>query len=76
MEGVEVVKIISIVAGLLFIVNYFFSKKLYIAATAGQAIIAISFKKSVIENVPITLEKSLEAIGILNNVTTASHYKS
>lgn len=75
-QAESIIKIVAIVSGALFIINYFFSKKMYMTVSAGQATVSISFKKSVIENVPVTLERAMEAISVLNDKAVASQMNS
>lgn len=75
-QAESIIRIVAIVLGALFIIKYFFSKKMYMAVSAGQTTVSISFKKSVIENVPVTLERTKEAISVLNTKSVASQMKS
>lgn len=56
-----------IVVGLLFIIAYFLSKRLAIAVeTCGGDLIWVKFKRSIIENVAMDMEKAVMTIQLIN----------
>lgn len=56
-----------IVIGLVFIIAYFLSKKLTISIeTSGGMVMGLTFKRSVIENVKVDIQKALSAIQLIN----------
>lgn len=65
--GADLYPIIGLTIGLLFFIMYWLSKKIAISIqTKGGIIMGLIFKRSVIENVPIDIQKSLQAINIIN----------
>ena len=65
--GADLFPVIGLTIGLLFFIMYWLSKKMALSIqTKGGIIIGLIFKRSVIENVPIDIQKSLQAINIIN----------
>ncbi len=60
--------IVGLLIGLLFFIAYWLSKKIAISIqTKGGMIMGLSFKRSVIENIPVDIQKAIQAITIINN---------
>lgn len=74
---VEMAWLTLIVAGLVFIVAYFLSKKLAISLeTTGGMLMGLKFKKSVIENVSVDIQKANVAIQLINRKVIEAQTKS
>jgi hypothetical protein len=66
-----------IVIGLVFIIAYFLSKKLAISVeTSGGMVMGLTFKRSVIENVPVDIQKALMAIQLINRKIVEAQMKT
>ena len=58
---------ILLIIGVIFLIAYWLSKKMTITLdTSGGMRMGLSFKRSVIENVPVDIEKAVQAINIVN----------
>lgn len=58
--------LISILLAAVLGAAYFFSDKMFISVSAGSTKVAIEYKKGAIEGTKIDLERSLQAIAIIN----------
>lgn len=59
--------IAGIVIGAVFFILYWLSKKMTMSfETSGGMIMGLTFKRSVIENIPVDIQKAIQAIGIVN----------
>lgn len=68
--------VIGLVICGIFLVAYYLSKKIVISLeTSGGTVLGLSFKRSVIENVPVDIEQALKAIGIVNQKVIESQVK-
>jgi hypothetical protein len=57
----------GLLIGLVFFIAYWLSKKIAISIqTKGGMIMGLSFKRSVIENIPVDIQKALQAISVIN----------
>ncbi len=57
----------GLLIGLVFFIAYWLSKKITISIqTKGGMIMGLSFRRSVIENVPVDIQKAMQAISIIN----------
>ena len=66
-----------IVVGLVFIVAYFLSKKLAISLeTTGGMVMGLTFKRSVVENVAVDIQKALLAIQLINRKVGEAQMKT
>jgi hypothetical protein len=76
-SGSGLVGLSLIVIGLVFIVAYFLSKKLAISVeTSGGMVMGLTFKRSVIENVPVDIEKAFLAIQLINRQVVQAQMKT
>ena len=58
----------GLIVGAIFLIAYWLSKKMtMVFETSGGMTMGLIFKRSVIENVPVDIEKTLKAIHIVNN---------
>jgi hypothetical protein len=72
-RGGGVVILIGIILGGIFLIAYYLSKKIVISIeTSGGIVLGVSFKRSVIENVGVDINKALKAIMLVNNKTIES----
>lgn len=68
--------ILGLVIGGIFLIAYWLSKKMTMfLETSGGMTIGLTFKRSVIENVPVDINKALKAISILNQKVMESQIK-
>ena len=58
--------LVSILIAAAFGAAYFFSDKMFISISAGSTKVALEYKKGVIEGTTIDLERSLQAIAVIN----------
>jgi len=58
--------LVSLLVAAVFGAAYFFSDKMFISITAGSTKLAIAYKKSVVEGSQIDLDKTLQAIRLIN----------
>ncbi len=68
--------LISLLIALIFIVAYVLLKKILIEIhTRGGLSIGLSFKRSVIENIPVDIEQAKSVINIINNLVLRSQHR-
>lgn len=61
--------LIMALVGLAFVAVYFLKKTIYISVqSSGSINLGIKFKRSVVENVDVNIEKAKEAVAILNHL--------
>jgi hypothetical protein len=66
-EPIGEIKFSLIFLGLVLIIIYILSKKLAVSLeTAGGSIMGLNFKRSVIENIPVDINKARHAIELIN----------
>ena len=66
-KGSAAAVVVLLILGGLFLIAYGFSKRIAISLeTSGGMVLGLSFKRSVIENVPVDIEQALKAIHIVN----------
>jgi hypothetical protein len=66
--------IVKLIIGGLFMLLYWLSKKMTISfETSGGMVMGLTFKRSVIENVAVDIEKARQAIEIINKNVIKSH---
>jgi len=71
--GAGLFPIVSVLLGLLFFIIYWLSKKMALSIqTKGGTIMGLIFKRSVIENVPVDIQKAIQAISIINKYVIES----
>jgi len=58
--------LLSLLVAVAFGAAYFFSDKMFISVSAGDTTVAIAYKKSAIEGTQIDLERTLQAIQLIN----------
>ncbi len=58
--------LIALLVAAVFGAAYFFSDKMFISVAAGDTKVAIAYKKSAIEGTKIDLERTLQAIRLIN----------
>jgi len=59
--------IVSLIIGGLFLLGYFLSKKIFLSLQSdGGLVMGLVFKRSVIENVPVDINKALQTIRVIN----------
>ena len=58
--------LVSLLIAAVFGAAYFFSDKMFISVAAGDTKVAIAYKKSAIEGTQIDLERTLQAIRVIN----------
>ena len=58
----------SLLVAVIFFVIYFFSKRMFISATAGGTSVAIVFKKGVMEGSTVDFDQTMSAIQLLNKM--------
>ncbi|MBM4371231.1 MAG: zinc ribbon domain-containing protein [Deltaproteobacteria bacterium] len=64
----------GLLGAVLFLVGYFLSKKIYISViTNGGNIIGIRFKRSVIENIAVDIDKVKDIIALMRKNVVMSH---
>jgi hypothetical protein len=65
--GAEFLPIINLIIGVLFFIAYWLSKKMALSIqTKGGVTMGLIFKRSVIENVAVDIQKAIQAISIIN----------
>jgi hypothetical protein len=63
----------GLLIGLVFFIAYWLSKKIAISIqTKGGMIMGLSFRRSVIENIPVDIKKAMQAISLINKNVIAS----
>lgn len=68
--------LIGLIIGGVFLVAYYLSKKIVVSVeTSGGIVLGLSFKRSVIENVSVDIDKALKAIEIVNLTVIKSQIK-
>lgn len=68
--------LISLLVGGFFLVRYWLSKNITISIeTRGGMTMGLTFKRSVIENVPVDIQKSIEAIEVVNQKVIESQHR-
>ncbi|HGY55878.1 MAG TPA: hypothetical protein ENK44_09260 [Caldithrix abyssi] len=66
----------NIILGIIFFVIYSFNKKILVSVeTKGGAVIGISFKRSLIENVDVNISEAKKAISVINDTIIGSTLK-
>lgn len=72
----SVAVIIVLLFGGLFLIAYWFSKRIAITLeTSGGMVLGLSFKRSVIENVRVDIDQALKAIHVVNGKVIESQVK-
>ena len=68
--------ILGVVIGIILMIAYVLEKKLSVfIETTGGSMMGLSFKRSVIENIPVDIEKVKSAINLLNYIVLQSKQK-
>jgi len=68
--------ILGLVIGIVFLIVYWLSRKItMVIETSGGMTLGLNFKRSVIENVPVNIDKTLNAVSILNKKVVESQLK-
>ncbi len=66
-SGSAPVVLVLLIIGGLFVIGYLLSKKIVLSLQSdGGMVMGLAFKRSVIENIPVDIQKALEAINIIN----------
>lgn len=65
----------SLILAAIFVAAYFFSDKMFISVSAGGTKVAIEYKKGLIEGVQVDLERSLQAIRVMNEKVMSQRAK-
>ena len=66
--------LLSLIIGGIFLVAYWLSKKMTISVeTYGGMIMVLTFKGSVIENIPVDIQQAVQAIEVVNKKVIESH---
>jgi len=67
--------LVFLVIAVAFFVGYFLSDKMFVSVTAGGINVAIAYKKGVIDGVSVDLDRTLQAIQVLNQKIIQEHSK-
>ncbi len=69
-HSVRIQGLLSLIIGIIFLIIFFFSKRLFITVeTRGGLTPGIRFKRSIIGNVPVDFNKAKSVVAIIKNKT-------